>query len=301
MRNIDLETDEDLDNHAESLSNWGRWGVDDQLGTLNYITNEIKLNASKLIQTGKTISLARETDIQTLRDNTSLLFPNKDEIFDLLVGDQGCAEFIGSSIHGFNITHLDSLCHFFKNKDEMYNGFSTKELIKDGAGKLAMENVANEGIVGRGVLLDMPLVKGKSLAPGMNFFPEDLSKAEETCKVEVKSGDILFIRTGAGRKNTREIRSGLHPNCLPWLHQKEIAVLGSDGASDTNPSSFERWNLPIYMIAIPYMGLHLLDNAELDLLSRTCQEENRWEFMVIIAPWRYKGTTSSPVNPLVIF
>lgn len=296
---MNLNTDDDLDTHAETFSNWGKWGTDDQLGTLNYLSNQHRLHASKLVQKGRTVSLARETTFQILRENTSVMFSNSIQVFDLVVGDVWCVDFIGSSIHGYHITHLDGLCHFFKKNGDMYNGFSSEELTKNGAGKLSIENAAIEGIVGRGVLLDMPLVRGEPVNPGTDFYAEDLTKAEEMCNVEVKSGDIVFIRTGS--KNTREVRSGLHPSCLPWLYQKEIAVLASDGGSDTHPSAFERWTLPIHMIAIPYMGLHILDNAELDHLSKVCQEENRWEFMVTFAPWRYKGTTSSPVNPLAIF
>ena len=115
-------------------------------------------------------------------------------------------------------------------------------------------------------------------------------------------GDILFIRNGAGAANTYELGTGLHPDCLPWLHERRIAVVSSDSDSDVHPPlpGFKRWREPVHMIAIPYLGLPILDNTDLEEIGRACAAQHRWEFFVTAAPWRFRGATSSPVNPLAI-
>ncbi|MGA7901547.1 MAG: hypothetical protein WCA06_02825 [Terrimicrobiaceae bacterium] len=111
------------------------------------------------------------------------------------------------------------------------------------------------------------------------------------------------VRNGAGTANTYARGTGLHGACLPWLHERRVALLSSDPDSDVHPPlpEFKRWSEPIHMIAIPYMGMPLLCIAGLDEISAACAEEGRWHFFLNIAPWRFKGATSSPVNPLAIF
>ena len=108
--------------------------------------------------------------------------------------------------------------------------------------------------------------------------------------------------TAPGRPNAYELGTGLHPDCLAWLHERRIAVLSSDSDSDVHPPlpGFQRWSEPVHMIAIPYLGLPILDNTDLEEISRACAAERQWEFFVTAAPWRFRSATSSPVNPLAI-
>jgi kynurenine formamidase len=133
--------------------------------------------------------------------------------------------------------------------------------------------------------------------------PDELKAAERAEAVAVGEGDILFIRNGAGAANTYELGTGLHPDCLAWLRERRIAVVSSDSDSDVHPplAGFHRWSEPVHMIAIPYLGLPILDNTDLEEISRACAAERQWEFFVTAAPWRFRGATSSPVNPLAIF
>ena len=207
--------------------------------------------------------------------------------------------------HGFKVTHIDALCHMFTpgGKEGMYNGFAVSAVTPQGAEKLGVEVMGAVGIVGRGVLLDIAAQRGGALPPGSVILPADLDAAEHAQQVTVGEGDILFVRNGAGPRNAFKLGTGLHASCLPWLRERRVAVLSSDSDSDVHPAAlgFERWSEPIHMVALPYLGLPLLDNTDLEALSMHCAQEKRWQFFVSIAPWRFKGATSSPVNPLALF
>jgi kynurenine formamidase len=289
-----INTDDDVALIIKQVTNWEKWGRDDQLGTLNYITSDHRRRAAGLVRVGQSISLSRQFSIS----NTEGLREARHEVYR---DESGSRDFVGMVFHGFAQTHLDALCHVFTPDGKMYNGYAAGEVATGGAKKLGIQIVAASGIIGRGVLLDVALSRGGPLAPGTPVFIADLERAERRQSVRVRSGDLLFIRTGAGIANTRERRSGLHPECLIWLHRREIALLGSDGDNDVFPlAGFERWASAMHSIAIPYMGLSLVDNAELDTLSKACVDAGRWEFFLTIAPWRFEGVTSSPVNPVAL-
>jgi hypothetical protein len=321
------QSDAELDALIPQLSNWGRWGAEDQLGTLNHLTQAHRLKAAGLIRSGRTVSLARSVPMlaTNLRDGSYHL----KKYFDSPPEEAGCLDNIQMIYHGFSITHVDALCHIFtpSGKNGMYNGFSTDHVTAQGANRLGIEVMADKGIVGRGVLLDIASLRGEQSKVGRNhtfeksqalsgtypavsglklgtaIMPADLEAAEEAAGVRVGPGDIVLIRNGAGSANTYQLATGLHPSCLLWLQQRQVAMLGGDSDNDVHPPlpGFSRWSEAVHMIGIPYMGLALLDHAELDALSQACQDEQRWEFFLTIAPWRLKGTTASPVNPLAIF
>ena len=213
----------------------------------------------------------------------------------------GSRDFMGMVFHGFEMTHLDALAHVFADEVQMYNGLLRDVVTEAGADNLGVEVMGARGIVGRGVLLDVASVKGGPLEPGTPIYPADLEAAEAVQGVRVGAGDLLFVRTGAGRMNTRERRAGLHPECLPWLHARQVALLGSDGDNDVAPlEGFQRWSSSMHAVAIPYLGMPLIDNADLETLHEACASAKRWAFLTTIAPLRVKGLTGSPVNPLVL-
>jgi kynurenine formamidase len=207
--------------------------------------------------------------------------------------------------HGFGVTHVDALCHIFtpEGRDGMYNGYPIEDVTPSGARRLGIEHTAAHGIVGRGVLLDVAAVHGGPLPLGSAFTPEDLEAAERLHGVRVGEGDILFVRNGQGTANTYRHGTGLHAASLPWLKSRRIAVLSSDSDSDAHPPipGFARWTEPIHMVGIPYLGLTLLDQAELDPLAAACAEERRWTFFITAAPRRFRGATGGAVNPLAMF
>ena len=298
-----IANDADLEQALPALSNWGRWGAADQLGTLNFMSPATKLAAAALIRSGRVVSLGREFSPTTpeLRNFSYAMTRYEDPLPE----EAGCYDVVEMTCHGFAITHLDALCHVFTpaGVQGMYNGFPVADVTPTGAVRLGIEHIAEAGIVGRGVLLDVAEVRGGPLAPGSAILPEDLEAAERLHGVRVGEGDILFVRNGGGPGNTYKLGTGLHASCLPWLRDRRVSVLSSDSDSDIHPAhpGFERWTEPMHMVGIPYMGLTLLDQTELDGIAAACADERRWDFFVTVAPWRMKGATGSAVNPLAMF
>jgi kynurenine formamidase len=166
--------------------------------------------------------------------------------------------------------------------------------------------VLKAGLVGRGVLLDIPRTRGSTwLEPGDSVSPGDLEEAERLERVSVGEGDILLVRTGhatrldqLGPWDTASSKAGLHPRCADFLSERGVAALGCDSNSDTAPSLTEGVGFPIHVLALTAMGVHLLDYLHLDELSAACDEQGRWEFLFVGAPLRIAGGTGSPLNPI---
>ena len=294
---------DDVDALRRSLSNWGRWGPGDQLGTLNHLRPEHRVAAAATVRSGRTVSCARALATEPAPENP---LPASHHMIGTHT-EGGGADWFGVASHGYATSHLDALCHIFWD-GKLYDGHPTEAVTAHGAEQLGIHHVAG-GIVGRGVLLDIPAVHDvDALEPGTAVTVADLEAAEERGQVEVGPGDVLLVRTGRwtwherhGAWNPRERLAGLHASCLPWLHGREIAVLGSDGVSDCHPSHIDGVRLPIHTVGIVAMGLHLLDNLALDDLARACAEEGRYEFLLTVAPLVIRGGTASPVNPLAVF
>jgi kynurenine formamidase len=208
------------------------------------------------------------------------------------------------------VTHLDAFGHrFFDGK--MYNGFSYEEVTKeDGAKKGSIYSVKG-GILTRGVLMDIPRLKGVPyLEPGTRIYPEDLEAWEKKAGVKVMPGDALFVRTGrwTWMKTTTPSPSslpqqvaGLDASVIPWLKKRDVALLGSEQAQDFAPYRKELPALPVHDFALVMLGVHLFDNTNLDDLAEAAAARRRWEFMLMAAPLRVPGGTGSPLNPIAVF
>ncbi|WP_370086444.1 cyclase family protein [Ekhidna sp.] len=289
-----ISSDEAIESILPEITNWNRWGTDDEIGTLNFITPEKVTEASLLIKKGITVSLARQTSI-------NLTNGVREGRYEMQKGAYGSRDFVGAVWHGFAVTHLDGLSHVFADTSRMYNGYPVSNITKEGARKLGIDKLASSGIIGRGILIDAAEYLDGGVTLGQALTPEDLNLILDRQQVKIKSGDILFVRTGLGMKNTRDKRAGLHPSCVVWMYENEVSLLGSDGDNDAHPIPFKRWSSPFHTIGIPYLGLPLIDNADLERLSEICKQEQRYEFFVSINPWRIEGTTSSPINPIAVF
>lgn len=299
-------TKETVESWMTELSNWGRWGKEDQLGALNLITPAKRQEAAKLVRAGISVSLARNTETAKADDN-----PQPFEHTMLRTGlnttGQFCVDRYSVAYHGYAHTHIDSLCHMFYN-GKMYNGFAQTDVTDAGAQKLAITNVKN-GIFTRGILMDIPRLKGvDSLEPGTPIYPEDLDAWEKKTNVKVRSGDVVFVRTGRwalrdakGPWAASQKSAGLHASCAKWLKVRDVAVLGSDAASDVMPSGIEGVVQPIHQLVLIAMGMNIFDNCDLEAAAKEAARQNRGEFLITASPIPVPGGTGSPLNPIATF
>jgi kynurenine formamidase len=293
----------DVARFSEELSNWGRWGEQDQLGALNLITQEKRVAAAKLVQRGRCVSCARPLPTEPAADNPR---PATHHMTGTASEGAG-ADYIAVASHGYATSHIDALCHIF-HEGRLYNGYPAQRVTAHGALELGIHEL-RDGIVSRGVLLDVPRLRDTHwLEPGEAILPEDLEACESRASLRVEAGDVLLVRTGRwayrekhGAWDPHDKLAGLHAECLPWLRERGVAALGSDGVSDVVPSQVEGFRLPIHSIAIPILGIHLLDNLDLEALGDACSEEGRWEFLLHVAPLVIRRGTASPVNPIATF
>ena len=298
-------TTADFDRWMKEISNWGRWGKTDEIGTLNLITPASRLAAAKLVREGVAVSLSRHADKEKAPDN------NRPFIHEMLSSSEkpGAEIFTDSftiSHHGVAHTHMDALCHF-TYKGQLYNGFSPKDVTSKGAAHLNIE-IARTGIFARAVLVDIPDLKGVPyLEPGTAIFPEDLDAWEKKTGVHIKSGDVVLIRTGRWARRAQKgawdmnQRAGLHATSVRWLHQRDIAVLGSDAASDVHPSQVTGVDQPVHILTLVAMGTPILDNVDLEQLSQEALKRKRWDFLLTTSPLSVPGATGSATNPIAIF
>jgi len=297
----------------ESTKNWGRWGEDDR-GTLALITPERRAAAAALVTTGHAVSLAHDLDLEATLETPQpaqhrMLACGHDRVVPGLPGYEASRDAIGTEVHGMGITHVDALCHMFV-RGQMFNGLSADLVTEDGAERNSVMALAG-GLVGRGVLLDVPALKGEPYVdPARPITADDLDAAVARQGSAVGPGDLLIVSTGRdarraahdGRLSPFESLAGMHPSCLPWLRQRDVAVLAGDGISDPMPAGpIADWPFPIHQVAIAGMGMTLVDNLRLDDLIEACAAHQRWEFLLSVAPLRIPGGTGSPVNPIAIF
>lgn len=300
-------TEAELLDLMSELSNWGRWGDDDERGTLNHIDSANLRAAAALVQQGRSVSCQRPVSWTSSEHGAPpcvhFMIASGESARDGQWG--GATDWFGMPFHGSSITHLDSLGHVYWDR-KIYNGREASVVgTTTGVGFGAVD-VAFDGITSRGVLLDLPRhLDTPYLEPGEAIGPDVLDACLAAQSTSIGSGDVLLIRNGRDAAPTgpsaQPGKPGLSADCLRWLASKEIALLGSDYTSDVHPARFPNVQFPIHVVGIVYLGLWLLDNAELGPLARSCVELNRWEFMFSIAPLRLRRSTGSPVNPLAFF
>lgn len=295
-RNVTAAT---VENWMTELSNWGRWGRGDQLGALNLITPAKRVEAAKLVKTGVSVSLAHNYSVNP---DLGLPPPFDQEISMLNTPGEYVMERVSFSYHGGIHSHLDALCHVLW-QGKMYNGFSKSDVNEDGCQKLGIANV-KQGILTRGILMDIPRLKGVDyLPPGTAVYIEDLEAWEEQTGVHVSSGDVIFVRTGrwATPGSAGSGSAGLHASVAPWLRERDVAIVGGDYANDVIPSDVQGVFLPIHQLTIVAMGVRLFDNLDLEALAEEAVRQGRWEFMLSASPIPVEGGVGSPMNPIATF
>lgn len=282
------------------------WGPGDRRGALNHLGAAQIQAAAGGVRLGRTVSLAAPVEHRVSADNPD---PAQHRMVQAPGGADGlefAADRIAMNIHGNADSHIDALCHVSFD-GTLYNGVPASAVTAAGAVELSIAAGA-DGIAGRGVLLDIPRLRGVPwLEPGDNVPPGDITAAERDQGVRVGQGDILLVRVGhrlrrreRGPWDAAAARAGLHPSVLPLLAERQIALLGSDSNNDTAPSVTDGVEFPVHVLAINALGLMLLDYLSFDELVPLCEESGRWSFLCVIAPLRLPTGTGSPVNPIAI-
>ena len=300
-----LVTLAEYDRWQTELSNWMRWGKDDELGTLNLITPVKRRAAVALVKEGVTVSLASNVQMEKGVD-----VPCPADWGMLTASEEGATDRIAfPCIHGAGTTHLDSFAHrFFGGK--MWNGYSVSALVtKEGGAARNSVLTMKDGIVTRAVLYDIPRLKGVPyLEPGTRIFPEDLEAWERKAGVKVGPGDALLIRWGRWARRSAlgpwpidEGAAGLDASVIPWLKKRDIALLGWETPGYMPQPAGDLPRLAVHDFVLTILGVHLLDRADFEALSQAASSRNRWEFMLSIAPLAIPKGTGSPVNPIAMF
>jgi kynurenine formamidase len=304
---------------TEKLKNWGRWGNDDQIGTLNHIRLDDIVNAARLVRTGKVFALGIPLDRSG--PQTGLFGGRWNPIHtmlatgtDAVAGRQDVVPGIRYADDAINMpvqaaTHWDSLGHIFY-EEKMYNGHDAREVDSNGLGKLGIEH-AKSKMVGRGVLLDIPRFKGMDWLPdGYGISNDELDACAKAQNVTIGRGDFVIVRTGQMERCLLEkiwggYAGGDAPgvkfeNCY-WSQAKEIAAICTDTwGVEVRPNESKEANQPWHWVVIPAMGLTMGEMFYLKELAEDCAADKVYEFFFCGPPLVITGGTGSPINPQAI-
>jgi kynurenine formamidase len=284
-------------------SNVGRWGPDDERGTLNLITAAKRAEAARLVTEGRTVPLGRALKTEPSRVNRS---PAVHRMLFAGHAPYMCHDAVEFAPHGYAVTHLDAPGHVFFD-GLIWNGRDAAAVVTSAGLQFGSIRAFNDGVFTRGVLLDIAAARGVAwLADDDDVTPADLDLAEELAGVSVSPGDAIIVRIGLASREavlgeedpTR--RAGLTSECLMWIKDRDVAVYSGD-CVERRPSPYPTYPLPVHMIGMAAMGLVFLDNLAVEALRDTCRELDRWSFLLTCAPVVLDGATGSPVNPLAVF
>ncbi len=294
----------------ERLRSRARWGRADRRGALNYITPDTVRAALAEVRQGRPVSLAAPVENWVTPDNPD---PCRHEMIQKAAdappeGLSFALDRIAMNVHGNADSHIDALCHVIYD-GQLYNQLPAQAVSATGAGAAELSiGVAADGIVGRGVLLDVPRSRGvRWLERGDHVTADDLAAAERDQQVRIGQGDLVLVRVGhrlrrieRGPWDASIARAGLHPAAMEYLADRRISVLGSDGNNDTAASAVDGVDFPVHVLAITGLGLHLLDYLDFTGIAPLCARTGQWSFLCIVAPLRLAAATGSPVNPIAI-
>jgi kynurenine formamidase len=292
------------------VNNAGRWGDQDERGTLNLITPGIRRAATSEVKAGVTISLAREMvhgepeggfgpiSVDLLVVSDSVLGPSDGSVV-------WAAERTSLLYHGWGYTHIDALSHMPAYQGRGYNKAPSAHAPPVGQSRNSVATM-RDGILARGVLVDLPALKGVPyVAPGGAVTAEDFEAWERRTGVRVRQGDILLVRSGrwsdAAKAAGIARSAGIHPSAAAWLHARGVAALGDEAGTDGTPSAVAGITSPLHVLALVGMGMPLIENLDLERLAGEAGARKRWTFLLLIAPLNVRGATGSAVNPIAVF
>lgn len=301
--------------------NWGRWGDDDEVGSLNFLTRAEVLRGIKAVQQGKTFTL----QVQMGNPKGDPVWPGRNPAQRMNVLDEGhflCGKgpaFPGGLHYADDVmfmylqgsTQYDALGHVWSD-GKLWNGFDANTTI-GGMSKASVLPLAERGVVGRGVLIDMARHRGKtSLDPGETFTHEDLLAAAEQQGVSIEKHDVLVVRTGwisafyekdraEFYKNFVEPGLTYTPELVQWFHDMEIPNLVTDTiANEVTIDPVSGCALPLHIALMSNLGVTFTEIAHLDPLAEDCVADGQWSFLYVAAPLKVVNGSGAPVNPVVI-
>ena len=293
-------TQDRVEGYFKELNNWGCWGDADQRGTVNLITPAKREAALKLVRTGRTVSLARDIGPQPVLMYHAT-FPSKRERVDIVT------DRFDLVYHGYTITHIDALCHVGWD-GQLYNGRPFMDSITAAGATWCPIDPLFDGITSRGVLLDVAAGRKEGYVEiGQPVTPRELDAAAARAGIRVEPGDVVVVRSGdeVFRRTHPEWvpRVSPHPGlqiaCLEWFREKDIAAISWD-MMDERPIGYAGFGMGVHL-AIPFLGLALVDNTNPERLAQACREEGRYEFLFTATPIRLVGSTGAPAHPIAIF
>lgn len=291
---------EEFDRLFQQVKNWGRWGADDQLGSINLITPAKRKQALSLARSGQTVSLVHNLLTEKADDNASPFEHTMQPGFNM--------DRYNVMYHGYAHSHIDALCHILY-KDQTYNGYARADVnTPKGCTRLGIDNL-KQGLVTKAVLLDIPRLKGVPyLEPGTAVYQEDVEAWEQMSGAKIQAGDVILLRTGRWARREKvgpwavgRNAAGFHASIIPFIKARGVAIVGSDAASEVSPSMVEGIGLPVHTLLIVALGVHILDNQDLEALAEVAAKLKRWEFMITINPLPVTGGTGSPMNTIATF
>jgi kynurenine formamidase len=328
-----LVTSANLTAWGKELSNWGRWGKDDQKGTLNLITPQKTVEAAALVKDGRVVTLTSflglnkfKPAVDTWNDVPARWWP----INFSAEGQVSANDAVAFGVHDGIVTHMTALCYYgglradpsrvpeygpwgavgpnYPHQNSVfYNGYNywVDEL---GCKTLGIDKMGL-AYTTRGVLYDLPLLKKVDwLDPTTPIFVEDLEDWEKFAGVKAGQGDVMIVRTGRYAERAKEGPwyydrggAGLHASVLPWLKARNLAVLAGDGLNDVQPSGVQGSPRPIHQISLVIMGMPLINNVYPEDAAKIAQELKRWEFQVSWKNFDIPGGSGSPWNAVAIF
>ena len=292
----------------EKTKTWSHYNdANIERGALNFIDADVVKAALAEVKSGRVVPMALPWNTVAGPDNSKPALHYMTELGDVEDPEPTCnKDFIGVDYHGKASSHLDAPTHI-AYKNQLFGGKKSSDVVNSGGSSWCSVDKLGP-IVTRGVLLDAALLAGVEwLEPGTAVRAADILRMEEKFGFTLRKGDAVLLRSGhfarrsmLGVWDPSNLSAGFYVDAMELFKERQVSVIGADGDSDVRPSPVEGVGSPIHVLALPAMGIPLLDNLQLEAIAAACAAEKRWTFQMIIAPLNVPRGTGSPVNPIAV-